>query len=75
LKALLEVRANGYSIVDEELEAGLRPIAVPISTRDNRIVAAINVGTHVSRIDRETLLKRCIPALQQGARNLRNILI
>jgi IclR family transcriptional regulator, pca regulon regulatory protein len=74
-KAILEVRTNGYAIVDEELEAGLRSIAVPISTRDNRVVASINVGTHVSRIDRETLLKRCLPALQQGARNLHNILI
>jgi IclR family pca regulon transcriptional regulator len=74
-KAILAVRANGYAIVDEELEAGLRSIAVPISTRDNRVVAAINVGTHVSRIDRESLLKICLPALQQGARNLHNILI
>jgi IclR family pca regulon transcriptional regulator len=74
-KAILEVRANGYAIVDEELEAGLRSIAVPVSTRDNRVVAAINVGTHVSRIDRETLLTRCLPALQHGARNLHNILI
>ncbi len=74
-KAILEVQANGYAIVDEELETGLRSIAVPVSTRDHRVVAAINIGTHVSRIDRETLLKRCLPALQQGARNLHNILI
>ena len=74
-KAILEVQANGYAIVDEDLEAGLRSIAVPISTRDNRVVASINVGTHVSRINRETLLKRCLPALQQGARELHTILI
>ncbi len=74
-KAILEVRARGYAIVDQELEAGLRSIAVPVYTRDNRVVAAINVGTHVSRIDRETLVRRCLPALQQGAKNLRSILI
>ncbi len=74
-KAILEVQADGYAIVDEELEAGLRSIAVPISTRNNRVVAAINVGTHISRIDRDTLLKRCLPILQQGARNLHNILL
>ena len=74
-KAILQVRKDGYAIVDEELEAGLRSIAVPVSTRSNRVVAAINVGTHISRVDRATLMKRCLPALQEGARTLRNILI
>jgi IclR family pca regulon transcriptional regulator len=74
-KAILQVRRNGFAIVDEELEAGLRSIAVPVSTRSNRLVAAINVGTHVSRVDRATLINRCLPALQNGARSLRNVLI
>jgi len=74
-KAILQVRSNGFAIVDEELEAGLRSIAVPVSTRSNQVVAAINVGTHVSRVDRATLINRCLPALQNGARALRNVLI
>ncbi len=74
-KAILQVRKDGYAIVDEELEAGLRSIAVPVITRRNQVVAAINVGTHLSRIDRNTLLRRCLPALQEGALSLRNVLI
>jgi len=74
-KAILEVRKDGYAIVDQELEAGLRSIAVPVSNRAGRVVAAINVGTHVSRVDYPTLLKKCLPALQEGARTLRNVLI
>ncbi len=74
-KAILQVRRDGYAIVDEELEAGLRSIAVPVSTRSNHIVAAINVGTHISRVDRDTLIRVCLPALQLGARSLRNVLI
>jgi len=74
-KAILEVRKDGYAIVDEELEAGLRSIAIPVCTRGNQVVAAINVGTHISRVDRATLMKRCLPALQEGARTLRQILI
>lgn len=74
-KAILQVRKDGYAIVDEELEAGLRSIAVPVSTRGNDVVAAINVGTHTSRVDRATLTGRCLPALQEGARALRNVLI
>jgi len=74
-KAIMEVRKRGYAIVNEELEAGLRSIAVPISTRSDRVVAAINVGTHVSRVDQSALVKTCLPALQDGAQTLRNILI
>lgn len=74
-KAILQVRKEGYAIVDEELEAGLRSIAVPVSMRNNQVVAAINVGTHVSRVDRDTLISRCLPALQEGARTLRNLLV
>lgn len=74
-KAILAVRKQGYAIVSEELEAGLRSIAVPVYTRSNRIVAAINVGTHVSRVDHGTLLKSCLPALLDGAKTLRNVLI
>jgi IclR family transcriptional regulator, pca regulon regulatory protein len=74
-KAILQVRKRGYAIVDEELEAGLRSIAVPVLTRSNHIVAAINVGTHISRVDRATLIHRCLPALQEGAQSLRDVLI
>ncbi|MDE3199425.1 MAG: helix-turn-helix domain-containing protein [Acidobacteriota bacterium] len=74
-KSILEVRTLGYAIVDEELEAGLRSIAVPVSTRNGQVVAAINVGTHVSRVDRTILLRKCLPALKKGARELRTILI
>lgn len=41
----------------------------------NKVVAAINVGTHTSRVDRATLTGRRLPALQEGARTLRNPLI
>ena len=74
-KALLNVRKQGYAVVDEEFEAGLRSIAVPVLTRSRQVMAAINIGTHVSRVDRNALLKRCLPALQDGARSLQNLSI
>jgi IclR family pca regulon transcriptional regulator len=45
---LMRVRRDGYAVVDEELEEGLRSIAAPIRYRDGRVVAAINVSTHIS---------------------------
>ncbi|MCX4812991.1 helix-turn-helix domain-containing protein [Streptomyces sp. NBC_01239] len=46
--ALETVRAQGYALVDEELEAGLRSIAVPVRDRTGRVVAALNTATHVT---------------------------
>jgi IclR family transcriptional regulator, pca regulon regulatory protein len=74
-KVILQVRKDGYAIVDEELEAGLRSIAVPVSTRSSHVVAAINVGTHTSRVDHAMLTGRCLPALREGAQALRNVLV
>lgn len=45
LRAELErVRAQGWSLVDQELEDGIRSIAAPV-TRGDRVVAAINIST------------------------------
>jgi len=74
-KAVDDARARGYAIVSEELEKGLRSIAVPVYTHANHVVAAINVGTHVSRVDQSTLIKTCLPALKEAARTLRELLI
>ena len=74
-KVVLQARSRGYAIVNEELEEGLRSVAVPVSTQSNRVVAAINVGTHVSRVDHNTLIRTCLPVLKEGARTLRDILV
>ena len=44
LAAIQTVRQNGYAINDQEIEIGLRSIAVPLYDSRNRLVAAINVG-------------------------------
>jgi IclR family pca regulon transcriptional regulator len=68
LRAELDrVRTQGYSIVDQELELGLRSMAAPIVGPGRRVVAAINVGVSAGRADRQTLLREFLPALQQAA--------
>ncbi|MFE4871274.1 IclR family transcriptional regulator C-terminal domain-containing protein [Streptomyces sp. NPDC056682] len=47
--ALDEVAAQGYALVDEELEEGLRSIAVPVRGPDGRAVGAVNVAMHTTR--------------------------
>lgn len=70
-QALLErVRldqAQGFSIVDEELEAGLRSIAVPVTNRDGEALGAISVSTHTSHATRGELREKVLPALRAVA--------
>ncbi len=55
--------AQGYSIVDEELEQGLRSLAVPIVTRSGANVGAINMSAHASRLSPADLRERFLPRL------------
>ncbi|MCS5498225.1 helix-turn-helix domain-containing protein [Cnuibacter physcomitrellae] len=59
------VRAQGYSLVDQELESGLRSVAVPVSRR-GAVVAAVNVSTSVST-SVERLRDEFVPALRVTA--------
>jgi IclR family transcriptional regulator, pca regulon regulatory protein len=58
------VRATGYAIVDQELELGLRSIALPIRRYDGGVVAAMNVGVQAARIDTKTMIRDVLPALR-----------
>jgi IclR family pca regulon transcriptional regulator len=68
LRAELDaIRSQGYAIVDQELELGLRSMAVPVLRHNGTVVAAINVGVHAIRADRQTLQREFLPVLQQAA--------
>lgn len=74
-KALAEVREQGYAMLDQELEEGLRSIAVPVRDARGRVVAAINVSVHASRVSLEEMKDRYLPLLQKCAQGLRGILL
>ncbi|MFE2601678.1 IclR family transcriptional regulator C-terminal domain-containing protein [Streptomyces sp. NPDC059396] len=68
LAALLErVEHDGYALVDEELEEGLRSLAVPVRDRTGRAVAAVNVAMHSSRRSVERCLTEVLPELRATA--------
>ena len=60
-------REQGFSIVDEELERGLRAIAVPLADRNGQVVAALNLSTHSTRTTRNEMRDRFLPALRDIA--------
>jgi IclR family pca regulon transcriptional regulator len=66
--------AQGFSIVDEELEKGLRSIAVPITTRTGRIVAALDVSAHATRTTRNELRERFLGPMHRVAEEISEFL-
>jgi IclR family transcriptional regulator, pca regulon regulatory protein len=69
-EVLAGVRSEGYALNDQELEIGLRAIAVPVRNVVGAVVAAMNVSTQASRVSRRELLERCLPVLQTAAEKL-----
>ena len=73
-RALFErVRSDhqrGFSIVDEELERGLRSIAVPVVDRRGDVVAGLNVSTNSTRITRNHMRDHFLPRLREAAQQI-----
>ncbi|WP_318203043.1 IclR family transcriptional regulator C-terminal domain-containing protein [Streptomyces sp. SCL15-4] len=64
---LARIRTQGYALADEELESGLRSVAVPVRDRTGRAVAAVNVATHTARRTLEDCVRHLLPALHATA--------
>ncbi|NLA57068.1 MAG: helix-turn-helix domain-containing protein [Corynebacterium humireducens] len=60
---LTRIREQGFAIVDQELEPGLRSLAAPVYSPSGRVVAAVNVSTQTVVHDLEELHDRFLPAL------------
>ncbi|WP_031487708.1 IclR family transcriptional regulator domain-containing protein [Streptomyces bicolor] len=67
---LEEIRARGYALVDEELEEGLRSIAVPVRDRAGRVVAAANVAMHAARRSVRECVRDVLPELTATAERI-----
>jgi len=65
-----DVREQGYSIVNEELEEGLRAIAVPLHDSSGAVTAAINVSAHASRLTADAMKADLLPSLLETARQI-----
>jgi IclR family pca regulon transcriptional regulator len=67
---LSEVRVSGYSVVEEELEVGLRSIAVPVRGASGVVHAALNVGAQATRVSTRQMEEDFLPVLLRGAQEL-----
>jgi IclR family pca regulon transcriptional regulator len=71
LKEILgDVRRQGYAVIDEELEVGLRSIAVPVRGASGNVIAALNVGAQAARVTSRQMKEEFLPVLLRGAQEL-----
>jgi IclR family transcriptional regulator, pca regulon regulatory protein len=61
------VRSQGWALVNQELEEGLRALAAPIRDRSGKVVAALNVSAHASRTSLEAMRRDLLPPLLKTA--------
>ena len=68
--ALAATHEAGFALVDQELEVGLRSIAVPVKDFGSRVVAAINISAQAPRVSIADMQKTFLPALHDAAGEL-----
>jgi len=69
LDELEAVRTQGWSLVDGELEEGLRSLAAPLHARGGTVVAAVNISA-TARGDATAWRERCLPGLLAAASDI-----
>lgn len=63
LKSLQDVRTQGWCLVDQEVEIGVRTIAVPIHDGRGNVIAGINLAAHTARVSKDNLQNDFLPRL------------
>ncbi|MDX1367441.1 IclR family transcriptional regulator [Pseudomonas sp.] len=69
-ECLQQVRQQGWCLVDQELEQGLRSLAVPVYDSSGHVLAAMNVSTHAGRVPASELEQRFLPIMLNASREL-----
>jgi IclR family pca regulon transcriptional regulator len=69
-RQLAQVRANGYCLVEEELQLGLISLAVPVFNSSGRTVASICVTSQPHRTSAKQMLKDYLPKLLKTQESL-----
>ena len=67
-------RTNGYALVEEQLQVGVRGIAVPLKNRHGDVIAALSVNMPIGTESSDDAIKRVLPALQETANAMLNVL-
>lgn len=67
---IARVRGQGWALVDQELETGLRSVAAPLRDSAGRAIAALNVSAHAGRVTLDELRDDLLPMLLDTAASI-----
>jgi IclR family pca regulon transcriptional regulator len=66
------IRQQGYALLDQELEEGVRSVAAPLCDRNGRVLAGMNVSAHAGRVTLKELRGNILPRLLETAAEINN---
>ncbi|WP_277184601.1 IclR family transcriptional regulator C-terminal domain-containing protein [Caballeronia sp. BR00000012568055] len=69
-----KARADGYVEMEQQLQMGVRGIAVPIKNRHGEVVAALSVNMPIGKETSEAALARLLQPLQETALSMLNVI-
>ncbi|MDR5877675.1 IclR family transcriptional regulator [Caballeronia sp. LZ032] len=69
-EAIAVVRAQGWAIVDQELEEGLISMSAPIRDRQGRVIAALNISGNAQRKSAKQMVKAFLEPLMDAAQRV-----
>ena len=69
-----QIRTEGHSSAQDELDYGIVSVAVPVFDRDRQVAAAINCSTSTTRVSRDELVRTRVPLLRAAAREIEDAL-
>ena len=74
IERIRQVRQQGWSLVNQELEEGLISMAAPLTNRAGQTVAAMNISGQANRTSAEVMQQTMLPALLQAAQTISQML-
>jgi len=75
MKILETVNQQGYAIINEELEIGLRSLATPVRDQNGTVIASMNIGLQAPLVSEEEMLETMLPILSEAANELSSRII
>jgi IclR family pca regulon transcriptional regulator len=74
LQHILDVRAQGWALVDQELAEGLISIAAPVKNAAGRTVAALNISGQANRNSAQMMREQLLPQLLAATQHIGQLL-
>lgn len=69
-RTLDDIRAQGWALVDQELEEGVRSVAAPLVDARGSVIGALNVSAHAARTTLDQLRRNFLPELLKTAETI-----